>query len=425
MNSSLAHSPLHQLPLCRQILTFTLMLAACGGTLAPAIAQEYPLVTVETLTGVQQKPLEAVILGDEPKMKLSGQTLPLRDVLRVEFQKPISFRRELQVTLADGSLLFGGLGPDTDDSNLSLNGRLFPDGVSIPLEWIRRIDYTGIAEGSDAPLPPRPARPEKSEEDTILTREGAKLAGLLAGVSATEITFEDKKLGELKLPWSKIRSIGIAELDAAPTLPAESVAVTLEGAGGSYLHGALQKLDANRIELASPLLGPVILKRTAVSGIEFRLGRVEYLSTRDPIRVEEHSTEGFGFHWPWQRDRNVFDGGPLQIGDRVFRRGLGVHSVCHLVFAIEPEDQTFQSWIGIDVTGRPANDDPELGSVVFVVRVDGVEKFRSGDVNWEQRARQIEVDVKGAKELELVVEAGKKYIVLDRANWGDARLLKK
>ncbi|MGE3165068.1 MAG: NPCBM/NEW2 domain-containing protein [Planctomycetota bacterium] len=396
---------------------------------------------VETLQGVRTVRFQRLELTPSPRLIVleSGDaalapdatstmtSMDLREVLRLAFAPPVPYRRELRVTLADGSVLFGGLGPGTDDTQLAFNGRLFPDGVSIPLEWVRQIEAVA---GSDSGVTGTPvSRPramdEAAAEDRLATREGAQLSGLMLGVSAEVVRFEDHKLGKLELPWANVQSIAIASLEPAPVLAPTRLSVTVDGMGGSYLHGGLTRLDTSGLELESVLLGVVRLPIAAVSSVEFRLGRVEYLSDRTPIRVSEVGPVGLGFHWPWQRNANAYDGGPLQIGNRTFRRGLGVHSECRLTFTIEPGDERFQAWIGIDATGRPANGDPEFGSVVFVVKVDGVEKFRSGDVNWERSAQQIEVSLAGGKELELIVECGQKFYILDRADWGDARILKK
>lgn len=403
------------------VIRFALLAALLVGPTAWS-QDSRPIVTVETLAGPRQEVLEGIQLGDEPQLLLQGSSLPLRDVLRVELQKTVSFRRELRVTLADASVLYGGIGPETNDLKLSLNGRLFPDGVDIPLEWIRQIDYAGLASEESMPPPPLRASPT---EDFVHTREGARLVGLLEGLSGRSVRFEDKKLGQLELTWDKVRSVGIAALDEPPALESSELPIAVEGLGGSRLLGALKTFTDDYVTVRSPLVGELKIATERVAALEIRMGRVQYLSDLDPIRVVEKGTAGMGFHWPWQRDRNV-EGGPLKIRDREFRRGLGVHSECRLTFALEPGARVFQSWIGIDVIGRPIQDDPEIGSVVFLVLIDGKEQFNSGDVNWQQGARRVEVSIpEGSKEIELAVEVGKGFYILDRADWGDARILKK
>lgn len=374
---------------------------------------------IETVRGQDSGTLKGLDTA-VPALMLEGRQIPLRDVLRLQLNRPVSYRRELVVHLADGSKLFGGLGKDSDDASLSFNGRLFPDGVRIPLEWVRQLDY----RGGDADVTPPATFTAIEDEDAVLTADGAVLRGVLEQVDGRQVIFEEPKLGRLTLPWAQVRSVRIAALDEAPKLQPQ-IPVLLEGVDGSLLAGALTALTPTRADLESPLIGKVSIETARIGAVDFRLGRVAYLSDRNPLRVVERGCHGLGFHWPWQRDRNVHDKGPLRIGTRTFRRGLGVHSESHLTFAIEPGDEKFQTWIGIDATGHPANNDPNVGSVIFRVLVDGQERHNSGDINWESLPRRVEVDLAGGKELELVVEVGKGLYILDRADWGDARILRK
>ena len=91
---------------------------------------------------------------------------------------------------------------------------------------------------------------------------------------------------------------------------------------------------------------------------------------------------------------------------------------------IEPGDKLFQSWIGIDVTGRPNDNQLQAGSVIFRIELDGNEAFRSPDLNWRDPPRRVQLKLEGAKELSLVVEMGQAFHILDRADWGDARILR-
>src|SRR4029078_4051281 len=70
-----------------------------------------------------------------------------------------------------------------------------------------------------------------------------------------------------------------------------------------------------------------------------------------------------GGDWPWEKDRNIFQG-PLQLRGREFATGLGVHSRTALSYAIEPKDREFRAVVGIDDAAEDA------GHVIFTVAVD-------------------------------------------------------
>ncbi len=77
----------------------------------------------------------------------------------------------------------------------------------------------------------------------------------------------------------------------------------------------------------------------------------------------------------------------------------------------------FQARVGIDdSTGR-------RGSVRFRVLVDGREKYVSPILRGGEKPVPVEVDLTGAKRLELVVDYADRADVLDRADWLDARIV--
>jgi len=73
-------------------------------------------------------------------------------------------------------------------------------------------------------------------------------------------------------------------------------------------------------------------------------GNMTYLSDLEPVYV----------HQPYgtpRRDRS-HRGGPIQIGENCFQRGLGTHAPTEHRFALDGKYEWFEVWIGIDVTAR-------------------------------------------------------------------------
>jgi hypothetical protein len=64
------------------------------------------------------------------------------------------------------------------------------------------------------------------------------------------------------------------------------------------------------------------------------------------------------------------------------------------------------------------------GSVRFRVFVDGKEKYSSPTLRSGMPPLPLDVDVSGAKRLELVVDFADRADVQDRADWLDARLIR-
>lgn len=401
-------------------------------------------VVVETVAGETQERLvgfevsEAGI-GAGLSILLRDRRIEARDLLRLGYFHGTEPPRDLTVVLADGSRLSGALGPGSDAAALDFNGPLLPAGVRIPLEWVRRLDYAPARDGNSSmppdsavnaavdPKAPRAGNAAAAGSDVVVTQSGGVLAGVVELITGRGVTVKDQTLGVLEQPWEKIATVIIAPLDAPPRASADALRVVVTGRDGSTLAGELLALDRSTMRLRNGLVGDLDIATERIDGIEFLLGRVVPLSSREPLRFTEGnpymSSELFARACHWRRDQCV-TGGPLNIGGRVFRRGIGVHAETRLVFAIEPSDRLFQTWIGVDQSARPITDEREFGSVVFRVLVDGTERMNSGDVNWESPPRRHEVSLEGGKELELVVEMGQGFHILDRADWGDARILK-
>lgn len=386
-------------------------------------AQDVQVETVErSILGLTAFQLPEAATRDS-KIALHDQQVTLRDILAVRFQRASTRQPDFQLVLADGSRLTGFLTRSDDEDHLQLQTSLRSEPIAVPLTWVREIRHRApeSAGASDSP--------EELDTDRLSTREGATLDGIMLKVGATGVTFEDNKLGELEFSWPQITRLRLAALEKAPAAKPNSLAVAIESPDGSRLLGGVRSFTRTELTIESPLVGEQAIPVANVAEVEFLLGRVVHLSDREPKRVEEGhpaiTPETFERFFSWRRDARVGpEKGPLVIGDRSFRRGIGVHSRSELVFAVEPGDRTFQAWIGLDRTARPEQEITDYGAVVFRVLVDGKDAFAPRGMNWQMPAQKIEVSLEGVKELTLLVEPGAGEHVLDRANWGDARILR-
>lgn len=159
-----------------------------------------------------------------------------------------------------------------------------------------------------------------------------------------------------------------------------------------------------------------LLAPTAVAGIPKKAARAErpveridgvFLDALEPVSV----TQGYG---TLQKNRSVWEK-PMAIGGRRFPRGLGTHAPSRIVFALEGKYRRFQTWAGPDANTSP--------TVTFEVWVDGAKRWQSGLMTRESPPAWLDLDVSGAKNLELVVgDAGD--FMADHADWAEARLLR-
>ncbi len=116
-------------------------------------------------------------------------------------------------------------------------------------------------------------------------------------------------------------------------------------------------------------------------------------------------------------DRSV-QGQTLKIGEREFARGLGTHANSRLVYDLGGRCTRFESWVGVDAEMKGYTN----SSVVFQVFGDSRKLFDSGVMRLATPAKQVNVDVRGVKELALVVTDAGDGINCDHADWADAKL---
>jgi uncharacterized repeat protein (TIGR01451 family) len=132
------------------------------------------------------------------------------------------------------------------------------------------------------------------------------------------------------------------------------------------------------------------------------------------------ATNGWG---PVERDKSngeqgAGDGQTLSIRGQTYQKGLGVHAVSQVIFALGGAYTTFLAHVGIDdeVAGSVA-------SVTFQVWVDGIKQFDSGPLHSTDAPVPVTVDVTGASQLLLVVTDAGDNFYYDHADWADARVL--
>lgn len=114
-----------------------------------------------------------------------------------------------------------------------------------------------------------------------------------------------------------------------------------------------------------------------------------------------------------QRDRSI-NGHLLQVGNRVYARGIGTHASSRIVFDVPENAQRMSGWIGPDASVIGGY---ERTSVIFVVELDGKEVFRSSPFTAHSAAQKIEIPLSGKHELVLIVEDAGDGNKDDLADW--------
>ena len=102
-----------------------------------------------------------------------------------------------------------------------------------------------------------------------------------------------------------------------------------------------------------------------------------------------------------------------------------MHSYCRADYALDGKYLKFQTVIGMDDLARPPGSQAENvggGIAIFRVYVDD-RKVLDRELSWSDSALPIDIPIEGAHVLSLELDYGKGFLVLDRGNWGDARII--
>jgi hypothetical protein len=337
----------------------------------------------------------------------ASRKLPCSDLLALELRagKAAPSREGVAVVLRNGDSLRGTIEGGSGRA-LTLKSALF-GSAECPLQAITRIELP-VAQPSQ-PL----AADEKA--DRLLLRNGETVEGTLESLDAAGVKFRSTLLGQLEVGFDRLAAIALAASGAAAEKKPEGVVAIVHGDDATVVSGQLKGLRDGKLELQAGFGAALALDLRRALRVEFRGGRLVYLSDLQPAEAKE--TPFFDLVWHYRRDRSV-DGNPLRIGEQVYGKGLGVHSRCELTYALDGACRRFLADVGID------EEVGEKGNVDIVVLVDGKPRFERKGVAGPDEPIPVAVDVAGAARLTLVVDFGADFDICDHLDWGNARLIR-
>ena len=182
------------------------------------------------------------------------------------------------------------------------------------------------------------------------------------------------------------------------------------------LAGVLKKLEKDVCLVSRPQMGHDTSYEDTRQMLEFVIEQAMTVFVSDlqgTIIVNSQDWGELGIdectHLPGQK------GLPLQIHNKVYKKGLGSHANSTIVIDLNGAYSTFESEVGVQwQNGGP-------GNVLFKVMADDKEVFNSGKMTETMEAKPVKVSVAGAQELTLLaVTEGS--ITNCAANWAQARL---
>lgn len=383
-----------------------LLCAALGGvSLLQAEDDRLILLDGETVS--------AAISGIDAQGRVRGEKVPLGldldGLRRIEraAAAPRSAGSGIVLELSGGKLFASGVTIGSDRCDIAWE---FGEKLSLPIDVVRaiRFDPQGKFEAFEEAL-----KTPSPDTDRLFVRIDDKVqivAGLIEELAADKVVFEFQKKKQT-LPREKLYGIVTARIGGDAVQAGQSL---IELRDGSSLSGGIASLADGVLTLKVSGGSKAELPWNAVAKVTLRSSRVAFLSDLNPTEVVEQAL--VTTPRPWRRDRSVA-GRTLSLGQRTFEKGLGTHALCRLTFAADGKYDFLAATIGIDAEteGR--------GDCVLSVLGDGKElfskRFRGADPPHE-----LKLDVRGVKQLTLVVEPGEDLDLADHADWGDARLIR-
>ena len=129
------------------------------------------------------------------------------------------------------------------------------------------------------------------------------------------------------------------------------------------------------------------------------------------IRVEDLNISMMQQGWGNPTKDKSVGGNTLSVGGKTYRHGIGTHAESVFRINLKKAAAHFTAKVGLD------DEATKQGAVIFEILVDGKTKARTPVMRLGDPAREIHVNLRGAKELTLLVLPGVAGINFDHADW--------
>lgn len=139
--------------------------------------------------------------------------------------------------------------------------------------------------------------------------------------------------------------------------------------------------------------------------------RIVWLDELDLSNVDQSAGKAIANQSMWKT--------PLSIAGEKFDRGVGTHAASVFRIKLDGKTVSFKASAGID-DSAPEHE-LKQASAEFIILGDGKIIWRSGIMHAGEKAKQIDISVKGIKSLILRVDHAGDGIAGDRTNWVNAR----
>lgn len=367
-----------------------------------------------TLSG--KAPVKAIVANGT--ITFGSKQIDLQDLRRIEHDGIETDDLPLRVTrlfLNDGSIVIAKkLKIDSETVTFDMAEA---QAVSIPLTSLRGVVLMPLSADESGQLAPDPTyaqtlADQTDRQDTLFViKDGSIITvrGALEAVGAEDVTFiwNDKSR---KISLDKLYGLTVAAPAVPPTVVGQA-RVHLKG--GSTLWGN-PTLSDGQLSLKRPDGLQVTIPWDRVVRLDISSKRMAFLSDLKPTAIENRPIASTPYQPTMDRSVSM---SVLQLGERTFERGIGVHAPTKMTWQIDGAYDLLAMIVGIDESmGR-------RGDCVVKVIADGRELFARRITGGDEPVT-VNLKITGVDQLTLVAEAGNGLDLGDHVNFADARLIK-
>lgn len=372
-----------------------------------------PDVEVTSLSGASASGSLQSLNKTVAKIK-AGQTekdLPLSNILNMRFPKnrpQRSLELPLTIRLTDGSI-FPTQSLQSNERQVKVSGDQTGELI-LPARNVASIRF-GALNSNIRDSWEKLLNGENTKDLLVVQKENVLdyIDGVVGSITEEKIQFFT---GEDEVSVNRSRVFGV--IYSRPPSPEVSPYCAIRLTDAGVLNASA--ITFTGTEFTATLLGGTRARFTpqSIANLDFSQGKVRYLSDLEPRNIEY--TPFFDTVWKYRKDRHR-DGGPLRVGGKEYTRGLYIHSKTLLQYRLKGDYRNFRAIMGIDESV------PGIGFVYVEIKGDGRILY-SGNVRSSDSPVELNLDVDGVREFEVLVDFGDNLEICDHLDLCEARFIK-
>lgn len=341
----------------------------------------------------------------------AAKAYPLSDTLNVRFPKnryQRSLETPLTIRLTDGSK-FPLQSLQSNDRQIKVSGDQ-TGTLILPANQVSSIRFGSLNSNISASW--EKLLNNKSNKDLLIVQKENVLDfidGVVGSITDEKIQFFT---GDDEVAVNRKRVFGIIYFRQPASEAPSFCSVRLTNDG--LLHASAITYSGTEFEATLQSGARAQFAPASIASLDFSKGKVRYLSDLEPRNIEY--TPFFDTIWKYRKDKHR-DGEPLRLAGKEYARGLYIHSKTLLQYRIKEEYRTFRAIMGID------DSVPGIGFVYVEIKGNGRTLY-SGNVRSADPPIELNLDVRGVRDLEILVDFGDNLEICDHLDLCEARLIK-